>query len=174
MKYSEIWGLGSIAPSFGIVGLEEKPQYWVWKNKQNLNMQRKRTQGFFPKKKKRRRNIFREVWDWYRDLQVGLSAGMEGIIQEGEQSDEAGRKEGKTCGGSWKTGWGVLASLCGSMVLKWCAMAQQCALNSSFTGTLPGFGSMPHNSFLLLLKTQLSWWGLSEGMLCWMDQVVVN
>lgn len=31
---------------------------------------------------------------------MGLSAGMEGIIQEGEQSDEAGRKEGKTCGGS--------------------------------------------------------------------------
>lgn len=111
----------------------------------------------------------REVWGRYRDLQVVLSAGGYHPGRRTER-DVLLRKEGKDCRGPWKPGWGVLDSLCGSTVLKQCTVAQQHTLNTSFTSVLPGFRSTSHNSFLLLLKTQLSRWGLSEGMLCWMDQ----
>ena len=60
------------------------------------------------------------MWDWYRDLQVGLSAGMEGIIQEGEQ--RVMRLEGKR-GNLWRVlkdrlrGLGLLMWIHGSQMV---------------------------------------------------------
>lgn len=81
-------------------------------------MQRIRTQGFFPKKKEG--GTCSQKCGTDRDLQVVLPAGMEGIIQEGEQ--RVMRLEGKR-GKLWRVlkdrlrGLGLLMWIPGSQMV---------------------------------------------------------